>query len=111
MVISGHHHANHMRLRQGRLYMTTAALTGYPCVYRTVRLELTEDGCYAHVETYTAADDDTLADAREAMMSSKVAFDFDSRGPMAWIGFCVGLPRDLTFDGLLAGDDQLHENQ
>jgi 3',5'-cyclic AMP phosphodiesterase CpdA len=111
MVISGHHHANHIRIRGGRLHMTTASLTGYPCVYRTVRLELTEDGWYAHIETHTAADDDTLADAREAMMSSKTAFDFDPRGPMAWVGFCVGLPRDLSFDGLLAGDDQLHENQ
>ncbi len=111
MVISGHHHANHMRVRQGRLTMITAALTGYPCVYRMVRLELTEDGWYAHVETHTAADDDTLANAREAMMSSKTAYDFDTRGPAAWVGFCVGMPRDLSFDGLLGGDDHLHESQ
>jgi hypothetical protein len=30
---------------------------------------------------------------------------------MAWVGFCVGLPRDLTFEGLLAGDDELHTSE
>ena len=48
LVISGHHHTNHLSLIDDgnvqRLRVVTAALGGYPCSYRTFRLQRQETG-------------------------------------------------------------------
>jgi 3',5'-cyclic AMP phosphodiesterase CpdA len=102
MVISGHHHANQIAQRNGRIHLSTAALTGYPCVYRTVRLMGNGSQWRAHIETHGAADDDTLDLARALMLESETARRFDSGNPAAWVAFCVGRPADRRFEGLIA---------
>jgi len=104
MVLSGHHHCNHITLRNHRMHMVTAALTGYPCSYRTIRMQPTPDGWHAQVETHTIADPDTLALAENLLLESKTARDFDALDPSAWVLFCEGSEKDQEFDGIIEGD-------
>ncbi len=101
MVIAGHHHANQIALRRGRLHLNTASLTGYPCVYRTVRLTGTPDGLQVHIETHPAADPATVEEALAVLKESEPAQTFEPGSPMAWAEFCAGRDIDWEFDGLL----------
>jgi 3',5'-cyclic AMP phosphodiesterase CpdA len=102
MVISGHHHANQITRRNGRVHLSTAALSGYPCVYRTIRLA-GEGGLWrAEIETYSVADETTCDLARRLMIESETARRLDSGNPAAWVAFCVGRPADRRFNGLVA---------
>ena len=101
MVLSGHHHANQITLRDGRLHIASAGLGPYPCVYRIIQLEDTPDGWHATVDTYPIADDSVQAYAREVAMEANIAQVFEPGNPAAWVAYCVGQPRDLKFKGLI----------
>jgi Icc protein len=101
LVLSGHHHVNQLRRRAGRLHVRTAALSGYPCAYRIVRVAPEGDGWCVRVETRSPADEGQLKRALDKLLDSVTArrYDFDDR--MAWAGVAAGGPDDLTFDGVL----------
>ncbi len=101
LVLSGHHHANHIRRHNGRLHVVTAALSGYPCSYRTIRMTAQGSGWHTRIETHTVADDATLAGAYTMLLESNVAERYDADNPSRWVEFCVGRPGDRAFDGLL----------
>lgn len=102
LVVAGHHHANQLARRNGRLHINTAALTGYPCVYRTVRVTKQPGGWHTGIETHTVADDNTLKRAfKAASAGSETAAQFNSDDLTAWPIFCKGRPEDLEFDGLI----------
>ena len=99
MVISGHHHANQILARNGRLHVTTAALGGYPCIFRTIRLTERSDGWHAALQVHRVADDATLERARALMRTSHPSKDFVPGDPDAYLAFCDGEPSDRTFNG------------
>ena len=103
LVIAGHHHANHIAQCGARLHLTTAALSGYPCAYRTIRLASENGQWRVRIETHTVADGDTLELARARLLDSDTARRFDSGNPAAWVAFCAGRPSDRHFDGVVAG--------
>lgn len=106
LVISGHHHCNHISLRNHRMHMVTAALSGYPCAYRTIRMKHTPDGWETHIQTHTAADESTLEDALALMTESATARRFDAFDLNAWPAFCLGTEKDQAFDGIIEGDSR-----
>jgi 3',5'-cyclic AMP phosphodiesterase CpdA len=101
MVISGHHHANRILNSNGRLHITTAALGGYPCIYRTVRLSQTDDGWRTSIQVHTVADPITLERARALMRTSYPARDYIPNAPDAYLTLCEGAPSDQVLDGLI----------
>ena len=58
LVLSGHHHAHRLICRPGRLHLNTAALTGYPCLYRLVRISEADGGWHVEATTEHAAEED-----------------------------------------------------
>lgn len=108
MVFAGHHHANQIQLRQGRLHVNTASLTGYPCTYRTVHLEMSNPGWLAEIETRTVADESLLLRAREMLAQSNVAKEFVPGEPEAWLEFVVGRPQDRHYSGVIGSGDERH---
>jgi Icc protein len=101
LVLAGHHHANQIRARDARLHVNTAALSGYPCVYRTVRASAKGNGWHVQIKTEVVAEDATLAEAYKLLLESDTASRFDADDPSRWIKFCAGHPHDLSFEGLL----------
>ncbi|MBN1313108.1 MAG: metallophosphoesterase [Anaerolineae bacterium] len=105
MVISGHHHTNHLSLVDNdgwqRLRVVTAALGAYPCSYRTIRLERQVSGWRVDIQTHCAADEAMLQMAHERAKASGIAREFDPDSPAAWAAFCEGRPEDLVFHGCL----------
>jgi 3',5'-cyclic-AMP phosphodiesterase len=104
LVISGHHHCNHITIRNHRMHLVTAALTGFPCSYRTIRMKPTPDGWHARIETHVAADQITLNEAEELLLASPTARQFDAINPTAWLAFCAGTEKDLEFDDVIEGN-------
>jgi 3',5'-cyclic AMP phosphodiesterase CpdA len=103
IVLSGHHHANHISLAngQGRLHICTAALSGYQCVFRIVRLTHSDDGWHALVQTHSTAQPEDLKRAYEVALADHMAQEYNPENPSAWVDFCAGRPEDLSFDGIL----------
>ena len=101
LVIAGHHHANQIRRRGTRLHVTTAALSGYPCVYRIMRITAEDNGWRIQTETHPAADEGTLKRAHDMILDSRIAELFAPDDPAAWCEFCLGRPEDQGFDGRL----------
>jgi 3',5'-cyclic AMP phosphodiesterase CpdA len=103
LVLSGHHHANHLSLAngQGRLHICTTALSGYQCIFRTIRLTQSNAGWHAHVQTHSTARPEDLQHAYEVAMADSMAREYNPENPAAWVDFCAGRPEDLNFDGLL----------
>ncbi len=106
MVIAGHHHANQIDLCSGRMHLNTAALTGYPCVYRTVRLVGQEGEWRTRVESHLVGSEEIREQARQAMLDSSSANRFAPGYPEEWVNFCVGREIDQFFDGVLEGDSE-----
>ena len=103
LVLSGHHHANHLSLANGgkRLHVCTTALSGYQCVFRTIRLTQSGGGWQTSVLTHSVATPDELKRAFDVAMADRMAYEYNPDNPRAWADFCAGRPEDLTFDGLL----------
>jgi Icc protein len=101
VVLSGHHHANQIRQRNGRLHVSTGALSGYPCAYRTVRLTRQDAGWRAQIETRSPASDGVVKKAYDLLVGADVARWFNPDDPARWADFCAGEPDDRSFDGLL----------
>lgn len=96
LVLSGHHHANRL-IRQGsRLHVNTAALTGYPCSYREIRLNDTR----TMITTHCILDSEELALARKLLLESDIAEKF-AADPEVWVRLCEGSPEDQIFEGIL----------
>jgi hypothetical protein len=87
--------------RDHRLHVTTAALGGYPCVSRTIRLTKRSAGLHASIKLHTIADEVTLERARALMRTSHPAKDFIPGDPDAYLAFCDGEPSDQTYDGII----------
>jgi Icc protein len=101
LVLAGHHHANQIRLFNGRVHINTAALSGYPCSYRTLRLSETEGGWRLQVETHQAGHEAIWQRAREVAIASHPAYEYDPQNPTTYLEFCAGQAEDLSFDGLV----------
>ncbi len=101
LVMAGHHHANQLALRNGRMHINTAALTGYPCVYRTIRVTEQPDGWHANIETHTVLNEKMLEKAYRASVNSGTAAELDPDDRTAWPKLCKGRPEDWAFDGLI----------
>ncbi len=103
VVLSGHHHANHLSLANGgrRLHVCTTALSGYRCLYRTIRLTQVSGGWRAQVASHNIGDAATHQVAYQAAQQNGLAREFDPADPAAWPDFCAGRPEDLTFDAVL----------
>jgi Icc protein len=105
LVVSGHHHANHLSLVDHgtvkRLRIVTAALSSYPCSYRTIRLEDWKDGWHIDIQTHSSADADMLQSTFHLASAANIAQEFNPKDPTAWPTFCAGRPEDLSYSGLL----------
>jgi predicted phosphodiesterase len=102
MVISGHHHANHMSFaKNGRLHVCTTALSGYQCVFRTIRLTQVDAGWKISVLTHSTADPHDVEKAYKVALADMMAHEYNPDNPEAWVDFCAGRPEDLTYDGIL----------
>jgi Icc protein len=101
LVLSGHHHASQIRRRGGRLHVSTGALSGYPCVYRTIRLDRQNSGWHVQIKTHSPANDGLVKKAYDLLVEADVAHQFDPGNPARWADFCAGEPDDHSFDGLL----------
>jgi 3',5'-cyclic-AMP phosphodiesterase len=104
LVLSGHHHANHISFSKGgkRLHVCTTALSGYQCIFRTIRLTPVDSGWHISVMTHSTATPQELQKAYEVAMADNMAREYNPDNPAAWVDFCAGRPEDLTFDGVLA---------
>ncbi len=101
LVISGHHHAQQLRRRGGRLHVCTAALTGYPCVYRLIRVSAADDGCHVAISTYSPADEEALKISYDLMLEAEISPRFNPDDRMAWARFVAGKDADQSFEGVL----------
>lgn len=105
LVVSGHHHANHLRLVERgevkRLHVVTAALSGYPCSYRTIQLAESGGSWRLDIQTHSTADADMLQSTHQLASTAAMAHDFDPNDPTAWPAFCAGRSEDLSYSGLL----------
>lgn len=105
LVVSGHHHANHLSLvdhgNVKRLRVVTAALSGYPCSYRTIRLAESGDGWRIDIQTHSTADADILQSTFQLASTANISQEFSPKDPTAWPTFCAGRPEDLSYSGLL----------
>jgi Icc protein len=101
LVLSGHHHVNQLRRRGGRLHVHTAALSGYPCAYRVVRVAPEGSGWRVRVETRSPADAGQLKRALDQLLDSDITYRYEPENLTAWAEFAAGGPDDLTFDGVL----------
>jgi 3',5'-cyclic-AMP phosphodiesterase len=105
LVLSGHHHASQLRERRSRLHVSTSALSGYPCAYRTIRLTPGDGPGAVHVqvETVSLADEGTRKQAYDLLVESETAHLYDPADPSAWANFVAGRPQDQGFTGWLDG--------
>lgn len=102
LVISGHHHASQIVQRpNGRLHVVTAALSGYPCVYRLIRLTREDGAWYIRVETHSPANEAERRRAYDRLITGKTAQKYNSTDPTAWARFVEGRPEDRFFEGRL----------
>lgn len=99
LVLSGHHHASQIVQRaNGRLHVTTAPLTRYPCVWRDIRLTESGDSWSAHVETRSPATAGECWLALEKLKAGKTAKRYASDAQSAWAEFVRGRPEDRAFE-------------
>lgn len=101
LVISGHHHAQQIRRRGGRLHVCTGALTGYPCVYRLIRVSTGGEGCHMAISTHSPADEEALKINYDLMLEASVSRDYNPEDGTAWARFVAGEDGDQSFEGVL----------
>ncbi|MGF1506417.1 MAG: metallophosphoesterase family protein [Anaerolineae bacterium] len=99
MVLSGHHHANHIARIGARVHVATASLTGYPCAYRLIRFEPQGDAYRIQISTHSPAEAATLAAGLERARLSPPAQHMDD--PQEWVNLIRGQASDLTFEQVL----------
>ncbi len=101
IVVTGHHHAQQIRRRGGRLHVATGPLGGYPCVYRTIRV-MGEPGAWqAQVETHAPATEGELKQALDLLVELAVAARYNPDDPSAWAEVVEGGAAGRTFEGPL----------
>lgn len=101
LVVSGHHHANHLSLAGHRMRVVTAALTGYSCSYRTISLAPSGNSWQVDIRTHSTADAGMLQSTYQIALAAALGHDFDPNDPAAWPAFCAGRPEDISYSGLL----------
>jgi len=102
LTVSGHHHANHLSLTDtGRLRVCTTALSGYQCLYRTVRVSETPEGWRVQIQSHAIGGPDIARTAYQVALRDSMAREYDEVDPTAWVRFCAGDPEDLTLDATL----------
>lgn len=103
LVISGHHHANHLSFSNHgrRLHLCTTALSGYQCIFRTIRLTQADNGWKVSVMTHSTANPQELKKAYEVALADHMAHEYNPDNPAAWVDFCAGRPEDLSYQGIL----------
>lgn len=101
MVLAGHHHAHQISHRPQRLHVNTAALTGYPCVYRTIRLRQADGSCHAQIKTHTIATPAMLEQSRRLAIDSFITHEYNPDDSLGWVTFIAGKPSDQYFDGTI----------
>jgi len=103
MTVSGHHHANHLSYgNEGhRLRVCTTALSGYQCIYRTIRITETDNGWRVQVVSHEIGGPEVVQIAYQVAMKDLMAHEYDETDPTSWVRFCAGRPEDLTLDAVL----------
>jgi 3',5'-cyclic-AMP phosphodiesterase len=69
IVLTGHHHMSKVDKLNGRLHISTPAIAGYPCAYRTFQLAQQGEGWRLSWQTHPATDPETIAKARHLMQT------------------------------------------
>ncbi|MBN1218911.1 MAG: hypothetical protein JXM69_08285 [Anaerolineae bacterium] len=70
VILTGHHHLTRADTLGQRVHLACPATVVYPCAYQTLRLSQQADGLWRFEwQTQPVADEVTLADARERMLS------------------------------------------
>jgi len=103
VVLSGHHHANHISRANGgrRVHICTSALSGYPCSFRMITIGEAFAGWRVSVESQRIGDEKTVEMAHDVATQDSMARDYDPDNPAAWVDFCAGRAEDITFDAVL----------
>jgi Icc protein len=101
LVISGHHHVQQLKRRGGRLHVCTAALTGYPCVYRLIRVATGGGGYHVAISTHSPADEEALKLNYDLMLEAKISTRYNPGDRTAWARFVAGKDADQSFEGML----------
>jgi 3',5'-cyclic AMP phosphodiesterase CpdA len=101
MVAAGHHHANRIIRRGGRLHVNTASLTGYPCSYRLIRLTQDGEGWQVSITTHSPASEEVLKLAYDLALESSIAGLYDPDDPAAWVRMTVGREADISCNCVL----------
>jgi hypothetical protein len=78
VVLTGHHHLTKAEILGQRLHLACPALASYPCAYRTIHLShLGEGGWQIEWHTHFVADEATITDARQRMVSRWMSKGFE----------------------------------
>jgi len=104
VVLSGHHHANHLSFSNGgrRLHLCTSALSGYPCIFRTVQMTQVAGGWNTVVMAHSTANAHELERAYKTVMADHMSSEYNPDTPSAYVDFLAGRAEDLAFEGVLA---------
>lgn len=102
LVLAGHHHIQKLDHRANRLHINTAALTGYPCLYRMVEMQSADAGWHIRVDSFAAAEPDVVEEARQAALGSNLMQKHMPGGIECWTDLCEGTSIDQGFDGILS---------
>ncbi len=101
LVLAGHHHIQKLDRRANRLHINTAALTGYPCLYRLIEMGSVDEGWQVRVDTFAAAEPDVVEEARQVALRSNLMQQHMPGGSESWVELCEGTSIDQGFEGLL----------
>lgn len=79
VVLTGHHHLAKAETFGQRLHLACPALTSYPCAYRTLHLNRQTEGRWQiEWQTHFVADEVTVADAHQRMLSAWISEGFEA---------------------------------
>jgi len=95
LVLTAHHHLTQAEARGGRLHLACPALATYPCAYRSLCLtQAAGDAWQVEWRTHPAADEATIAEARERMIQAWIGEGFEAASVEAYARLALGHLRD-----------------
>jgi 3',5'-cyclic AMP phosphodiesterase CpdA len=104
VVLTGHHHLAKAETFGQRLHLACPALASYPCAYRTLRLShQTEWGWQIEWQTHFVADEATITDARQRMVSRWMSEGFEPEFAEEYARLALGSQTDRNGKARLSG--------
>lgn len=95
LVLTGHHHLTRADRVRRRLHLACPALAGYPCAYRDLHLtRQSTDTWRIDWQTYAAAEETRVAEARELFLSSWQSIGFEADFVEQYAGLALGSEPD-----------------